>query len=126
MSTRHVTSPLAQEDPYSSIHAWYLAMSFEDTLFLHLFNASSKSFIVTGRSTSSFLICLISAGLRPDIFLRMAIMAASRHTLLISAAVYPSSLSAMMFVSRLGSITTLCRQSFSSRDRVSSSKYKYH
>lgn len=111
-------------EPYCSIQIWYLAISLGETLFRQRLNASVKSFSVTGRSTSSFFIRFISAGLLPDIFLRMAIIAASRQTLLISAAVYPSSLSAIMFVSRFGSIVIPWRHRSKSFDRVSSTRIK--
>ncbi|KAH1023474.1 hypothetical protein HUJ04_012674 [Dendroctonus ponderosae] len=61
--------------------------------------ASSKSCAVTGRSNSSF-------GLKPQIFLLMDIIDASRHTLVTSAPEYPSSLRAMFLRFTFGSSLT--------------------
>jgi len=66
-----------QQDPNSFIHISYFEISLGDTLLSHRDRASSKSCDVTGRSMSSFLICKISAGVRPDIIRRIDIMAAS-------------------------------------------------
>lgn len=66
-----------QQDPYSSIHFSNLATSLADTDFRVRTIASWKSCSVTGRSTSSRRICLISDGERPVIFRRIDIIAAS-------------------------------------------------
>lgn len=52
-------------------------MSPLDTDLLHLDNASMKSCLVTGRSSSSLASCLICSGFRPAIFLRIDIIDAS-------------------------------------------------
>lgn len=70
------TGPL-QHDPYSFIHCSNRSMSTTDTDFRVRNIASWKSCAVTGRSTSSRRIFLISAGDRPVILRRIVIMAAS-------------------------------------------------
>ena len=52
-------------------------MSSADTDLETFFNATSKSFALTGNSSSSFGICRISSGERPSIRRRIAIIEAS-------------------------------------------------